>query len=69
MRNLSEKLLEWTGNRWVITLSKTIGQKSVSETRNLEKKKLLDLEKKGEIYKKFKKFFPDGELLKVLKKD
>ena len=28
VRNLSEKLLEWTGNRWVITLSKKIGQKT-----------------------------------------
>jgi len=69
VRNLSEKLLEWTGNRWVITLSKKMGQKTVSETRNLEKKKLLDREKKDEIYKKFKKVFPDGELIEISKED
>ena len=31
VRNLSEKLLEWTGNRWVITLAKKPGQKTFSE--------------------------------------
>ena len=28
VRNLSEKLLKWTGKRWVITLTKGIGQKT-----------------------------------------
>lgn len=69
VRNLSEKLLEWTGNRWVITLSKKIGQKTFSEIRDVKKKELLDQEKKGEVFKKFKNIFSDGELLKVKKKN
>jgi DNA polymerase-3 subunit gamma/tau len=69
VRSLSEKLLEWTGNRWVITLSKEIGQKTFSETRDIKKKELFDQEKKGEIYKKFKNIFSDGELLEVKKED
>ena len=69
VRNLSEKLLEWTGNRWVITLSKKIGQKTFSEIRDIKKKNLLDQAKEGEIYKKFKNIFFDGELLEVKKED
>ena len=69
VRNLSEKLLEWTGNRWVITLAKKAGQKTFSELKKIKKKELLDQEKKSEIYKKFKNIFPDVELLEVKKKD
>ena len=69
VRNLSEKLLEWTGNRWVITLSKKTGQKTFSEIRDIKKKNLLDQTKEGEIYKKFKSIFFDGELLEVKKED
>jgi len=69
VRNLSEKLLEWTGKRWVITLSKEKGQRTFSELKNIKKKELLNQEKEGEIYKKFKNIFSDGELVKVLKKD
>ena len=69
VRNLSEKLLKWTGNRWVITLSKKIGQKTFYETQVEKKKKLLNEEKKSEINKKFKKIFADGELLEVKKND
>ena len=67
VRNLSEKLHEWTGNRWVITLSKKMGQKTFTETEKIKKKELLDWEKKGEINKKFKNIFSDGELLEVKK--
>ena len=69
VRNLSKKLLEWTGTRWVITLTKKIGKKTFSELQSIKKKELLDQEKKGEIYKKFKNIFSDGELLEVKKED
>lgn len=69
VRNLSEKLLEWTGKRWVITLTKKLGQKTFSELRSVKEKELLEKEKKGEIYKKFKNSFSDGELIEVSKKD
>ena len=69
VRNLSEKLLEWTGIRWLITLANKPGQKTFSELQDIKIKKLLDQEKNGEIYKKFKNIFSDGELLEVKKKD
>ena len=69
VRNLSEKLLTWTGKRCVITLTKAIGQKTFSEHQSIMAEQLLEQEKKGEVYKKFKNIFPDGELIEILKKD
>ncbi len=69
VRNLTEKLHQWTGNRWVITLSKESGQKTFYETQSKIKKELIEQEKKGEIYKKFKSAFSDIELTEVKKKD
>ena len=69
VRNLSKKLYEWTGNRWLITLEKKRGQKTFSELQDIKRKEFLDQEKKGEIYRKFKNIFSDGELLEVKKED
>jgi len=69
VRNLSEKLLEWTGKRWVITLTKEKGQKTFFELKEIKSKEIIEKEKKEEVYKKFKEIFSDGELVKVLKKD
>jgi len=69
VRNLSEKLLEWTGVRWVITLAKGPGEKTYSELKKIRKKEILAQEEKGEIYKKIKNIFNDAELLDVKKKD
>tara|TARA_B110000438_G_scaffold187241_1_gene178932 strand:+ start:1852 stop:3549 length:1698 start_codon:yes stop_codon:yes gene_type:complete len=69
VRILSTKLYEWTGTRWVITLAKEKGQKTFSELMSVKKKKQLEEEKNGEIYKKFKKVFSDIELLEVKKKN
>ncbi len=65
VRNLSEKLLEWTGKRWVITLTKEQGQKTFNETKQLNKEKNLEEEKNKEIYKEFKEVFDDVELIEV----
>ena len=69
VRSLSEKLIKWTGTRWVITLAKEAGQKTFAETKTIKKEELINQEKKKEIYKKFKDVFNDGELLKVDKTD
>ena len=65
VRNLSEKLLEWTGKRWVISLTKEQGQKTFLEQANIKKEKLLENEKKNEVYKKFNDVFSDLELVDV----
>jgi len=69
VRNLSEKLLEWTGKRWVITLTKEKGEPTFYEKKINEKKQLLDCEKKGEVYKKLKAVFSDAELIEISKKE
>jgi len=69
VRSLSEKLHEWTGSRWVITLTKKAGQKPISEQRNIKRKEIIEKEKKGDIYKKFKNVFSDVELVEVDKKE
>ena len=51
------------------SLAKEKGQKTFSELQSMKKKELLDQEKKGEIYKKFKNIFSDVELLEVKKRD
>ncbi len=69
VRKLSEKLLEWTGKRWVISLTKEIGKKNYLETKKIEEEKTIEDEKNNEVYKKFKDLFPDGELVKVEKEN
>ena len=43
IKNISEKLLEWTGKRWIIMFSKKTGFKSIKQkNKNLEKKYIDD---------------------------
>ena len=69
VRNLSARLVEWTGNRWVITLSKEVGNKTFLEKAIIKKKEILKSEKNSELYKKFKDIFSDVELLEIKKRD
>ena len=69
VRNLSEKLFEWTKKRWVITLTKKLGQKTFSELELLKKKQTLETEKSGKLYKDFKEIFDDGELVDINKNE
>ena len=62
---LTEKLLAWTGERWIISLSKNTGEKTVYE-KNLEKKSTDLLEaQKSEIAKKIFSNFPDAKLIDI----
>ena len=69
VRNLSERLLAWTGKRWVITLSKQQGSESFSEMQLKKSSEILENAKKSEVYKKFKNVFSDGDLIKVTKEE
>ncbi len=62
---LSSKLHEWTGNRWIITLSKKKGKPSIKENEINFKKDLLEKTKKEPIYKNFLEIFSDGELIDI----
>ena len=65
IKNISEKLLEWTGKRWIIMFSKKTGFKSIKQkNKNLEKKYIDDL-KKSSTYEEALEVFPDLEILNV----
>ena len=66
--NLSEKLLQWTGKRWVITLAKGKKAKNFFRTSGYKKKRTFRTRKKRRDLKKFKNIFSDGELIEVSKK-
>ena len=65
IKNLSSKLYEWTNDRWIISLSKKIGELSKKEKNIISKKKLLENAKRGEVYKKVLEIFPDAELIDI----
>jgi len=69
IRNLSEKLFQWTAKRWVISLTRDKGDKTYVEQNLIKKNDMLEKEKKEKVYQDFKKNFPDAELIEVLKKD
>ncbi len=63
IKNLTEKLLLWTGNRWIISLSKNSEAKSVYE-KNLENKSnKIEEFKKSKIAQDIQKVFPDAKLI------
>ncbi len=65
IKNLTEKLLLWTGERWIISLSKNNDAKSVYE-QNMEKQssKLEDF-KKGDLAREIEAAFPDAKLVNI----
>ena len=65
VKDLSSKLFEWTGERWIITLSQTKGEISIENKKKNLKRVILDKAKKSEIYKDVLKNFPDAELMDV----
>jgi DNA polymerase-3 subunit gamma/tau len=65
VRSLTEKLKLWTGERWIISLSKETGESTIFENKEIYKKKLLHEALESEVYKKIKENFPDAELSDV----
>ena len=65
IKNLTEKLLLWTGERWIISLSKNNDAKSVYE-QNMENKsnKLAEF-KKSDLAKEIEETFPDAKLIDI----
>ena len=65
VKELSSKLYEWTGKRWIIAFSKEIGQLSEKIKKKTEKTNMIEKEKRGELYKKIKDSIPDAELIDI----
>mgnify|MGYP001172053915 CR=1 FL=1 len=69
IKNLTEKLLQWTGERWIISLSKNTDAKSIYE-KNLENKKdQIEEFKKSEVSERIQAVFPDAKLINIIDED
>ena len=62
---LTEKLLKWTGERWIISLSKEKGEKTLHEKKIMNKKDKLAKEMNSDVVKDFLSTFPDAKLIDV----
>ena len=65
VKDLSLKLFEWTGHRWIITLSKIKGDLSVKEKEKNKKDEYFQKAKEKDLYKKVIEKFIDAELIEV----
>ena len=63
IKNLTEKLLLWTGERWIISLSKNADAKSVYEKNLEDKSNKVEEFKKSKIAQDIQKAFPDAKLI------
>ena len=63
IKNLTEKLLLWTGERWIISLSKNADAKSIYEKNLEDKSKKVEEFKKSKIAQDIQKAFPDAKLI------
>ena len=68
VKDLSLKLFEWTGYRWIITFSKEKGEISIKERNQNKKSELINKVKDSNSYKIFLEKFPDGNLEDVILK-
>jgi len=67
VKDLSEKLFNWTSKRWIITFSKKSGLPSKKQLEKDKKKNLIFETKKSETYKKIIEMFSGSELIDVIK--
>ena len=69
IKDLSLKLFEWTGDRWIITLSKSKGELSIKDKQKNKKIKNINSAKQSRLYKNLIEKFPDADLIDVNPKE
>jgi DNA polymerase-3 subunit gamma/tau len=69
IKNLTEKLLSWTGERWVISLSKNNNAKSIYEKNLEDKNNKIQEFKKSKIAQDIQKAFPDAKLIDLTEEE
>ena len=65
VKDLSSKLFDWTGERWIISFSQLKGDISIKEKEQKLKKSLMEEAKNSKIYKDVINNFPDAELIDI----
>ena len=69
VKDLSEKLYDWTQNRWLISFSKEKGAMSEKEKKlSLKKKNIIEYKSSSE-FRELLKAIPDIELIDINKKN
>ena len=69
IKELSNKLYEWTNTRWIISLSKKKGLISKKQEEKINKDKIFDNVKKSKIYNTVLEILPDAELVEFKKNE
>ncbi len=69
VKQLSDKLYEWTDERWIILFSNEQGKITKKEEKKLLKDKILNDYKNSDEYKTILKLIPDIELIDIKKKN
>ena len=68
VKDISLKLFEWTGQRWIITLSKKKGEISIKEKEEIKKNDIINNAKGSELFKMVLNKFSDANLIDVIPK-
>ena len=69
VKDLSSKLFNWTGERWIITFSKMKGNQTIKEKQENAMKEFLKIAKSTDLYKQVIEKFPDANLIDVKPKN
>ena len=69
VKDLSTKLFDWTGERWIISFSKNKGDMTIKEKQNFQKVDQIEKVKKSDLYKSILEYFSDAKLVDVKSKD
>ena len=69
VKDLTTKLLEWTGERWIITLSKNRGEISFKEKLKKTKSEEIEKIKKSKLFSDLKEKFLDIKLVDIENND
>ncbi len=65
VKDLSAKLFDWTGLRWIISFSKIKGSLSIKEEEKNKQAKFIENAKLTDLYKTTLKNFSDAELMNI----
>ena len=68
VKDLSLKLFEWTGERWIISFSKIKGALSIRDKEKNMKIEKINYAKQSKLYKSLIEKFPDADLIDVIQK-
>ena len=66
---MTSKLINWTGERWIISLSKTIGEISLKDKFKKAKKEEIEKINKSKLFSDLKDKFLDIKLVDIKNKN